>query len=63
MYNSKCLTYFSSVLLTEHHKGHHHDHAHDSAVTSVSIVSEGTIDLDEVMSIVLNPKSFLVWNQ
>ncbi|XP_021862376.2 uncharacterized protein [Spinacia oleracea] len=32
----------------EHHKGHHHDHAHDSAVTSVSIVSEGTIDLDEL---------------
>ncbi|CAH9080711.1 unnamed protein product [Cuscuta europaea] len=32
----------------EHHKGHHHDHLHDSAVTSVSIVSEGTLDLDEV---------------
>lgn len=32
----------------EHHKGHHHDHAHDSAVSSVSIVSEGTIDLDEL---------------
>ncbi|CAH9133032.1 unnamed protein product [Cuscuta epithymum] len=32
----------------EHHKGHHHDHVHDSAVTSVSIVSEGTLDLDEV---------------
>ncbi|KAL3818313.1 hypothetical protein ACJIZ3_004218 [Penstemon smallii] len=30
----------------EHHKGHHHDHVHDSAVTSVSIVSEGTLDLD-----------------
>ncbi|KAL2472187.1 plastid transcriptionally active 17 [Abeliophyllum distichum] len=28
----------------EHHK--HHDHIHDSAVSSVSIVSEGTLDLD-----------------
>ncbi|GFZ16620.1 cobalamin biosynthesis CobW-like protein [Actinidia rufa] len=33
----------------EHHKGHHHhDHKHDSAVSSVSIVAEGTLDLDEV---------------
>ncbi|KAF5935950.1 hypothetical protein HYC85_027079 [Camellia sinensis] len=39
----------------EHHKGHHHDHEHDhhdhkhdSAVSSVSIVSEDTLDLDEV---------------
>ncbi|XP_044501227.1 P-loop guanosine triphosphatase YjiA-like [Mangifera indica] len=31
-----------------HHKGHHHDHVHDSAVSSVSIISEGTLDLDEV---------------
>ncbi|KAJ1702819.1 hypothetical protein LUZ63_002598 [Rhynchospora breviuscula] len=31
-----------------HHKHHHHDHKHDAAVTSVSIVSEGTLDLDEV---------------
>ncbi|KAK6129924.1 hypothetical protein DH2020_036318 [Rehmannia glutinosa] len=30
----------------EHHKGHHHDHVHDSSVSSVSIVSEGTLDLD-----------------
>ncbi|KAL0407996.1 UNVERIFIED_CONTAM: P-loop guanosine triphosphatase YjiA [Sesamum radiatum] len=30
----------------EHHKGHHHDHVHDSAVSTVSIVSEGTLDLD-----------------
>ncbi|GLU05318.1 hypothetical protein SLE2022_224220 [Rubroshorea leprosula] len=30
------------------HKEHHHDHVHDSAVSSVSIVSEGTLDLDEV---------------
>ncbi|WVZ86963.1 hypothetical protein U9M48_033674 [Paspalum notatum var. saurae] len=28
--------------------GHHHDHVHDSAVTSVSMVSEGVLDLDEV---------------
>ncbi|XP_043718448.1 putative COBW domain-containing protein 7 isoform X2 [Telopea speciosissima] len=32
----------------EHHGGHCHDHEHDSAVSSVSIVSEGTMDLDEV---------------
>ncbi|KAJ7953370.1 COBW domain-containing protein 1-like [Quillaja saponaria] len=31
------------------HKGHHHhDHVHDSAVSSVSILAEGTLDLDEV---------------
>jgi hypothetical protein len=29
--------------------GHHHDHIHDSAVSSVSIVSEGVLDLDEVI--------------
>ncbi|KAL9272435.1 Zinc-regulated GTPase metalloprotein activator 1-like protein [Drosera capensis] len=32
----------------EHCKAHHLDHVHDSAVSSVSIVSEGTLDLDEV---------------
>lgn len=32
----------------EHGHHHHHDHVHDSAVTSVSIVSEGVLDLDEV---------------
>ncbi|XP_065877431.1 uncharacterized protein [Euphorbia lathyris] len=38
----------------EHQVGHHHeckshhDHVHDSTVSSVSIVSEGTLDLDEV---------------
>ncbi|CAH1415204.1 unnamed protein product [Lactuca virosa] len=33
----------------ECHEGHHHhDHKHDSAVSSVSIVSEGTLDLDEL---------------
>ena len=36
--------------MTGHHKGHHHDHVHDSAVSSVSIVSEGTLDLDEVIN-------------
>ncbi|KAK3037649.1 hypothetical protein RJ639_030426 [Escallonia herrerae] len=40
--------FFSALLLHEHHKGHHHDHVHDSAVSSVSIVSEGTLDLDEL---------------
>lgn len=32
----------------EHCKAHHLHHVHDSAVSSVSIVSEGTLDLDEV---------------
>ncbi|XP_042952782.1 P-loop guanosine triphosphatase YjiA-like isoform X2 [Carya illinoinensis] len=32
----------------EHQEGHHHNHTHDSAVSSVSIVYEGTLDLDEV---------------
>ncbi|KAM6556514.1 hypothetical protein CsatB_003533 [Cannabis sativa] len=31
-----------------HHHHHHHNHVHDSAVTSVAIVSEGTLDIDEV---------------
>nr|GLL44342.1 uncharacterized protein LOC109177390 [Ipomoea trifida] len=31
------------------HGQHKHDHVHDSAVTSVSIVSDGTLDLDEVI--------------
>ncbi|KAL2333951.1 hypothetical protein Fmac_015164 [Flemingia macrophylla] len=30
------------------HHDHHHDHVHDSSVSSVSIVAEGTLDLDEV---------------
>lgn len=50
-------------MLTEHHEGHHHDHdhnhVHDSAVSSVSIVSEGTIDLDEVMSTAIDAKKHL----
>ncbi|XP_078163782.1 uncharacterized protein LOC144558780 isoform X2 [Carex rostrata] len=32
----------------DHHNHHHHEHKHDTAVTSVSIVSEGMLDLDEV---------------
>lgn len=31
-----------------HHEHHHHGHKHDSSVSSVSIVSEGALDLDEV---------------
>lgn len=33
-------------VTVHHHKDH--DHVHDSAVSSVSIVSEGTLDLDYV---------------
>ncbi|CAK7356026.1 unnamed protein product [Dovyalis caffra] len=36
------------LLPLKHHGMHHHDHVHDSAVSSVSIVSEGRLDLDEV---------------
>nr|XP_017218753.1 PREDICTED: protein CobW-like [Daucus carota subsp. sativus] len=41
------------MILTENHNGnhhhhHHHDHVHDSSVSSVSIVCEGTLDLDEL---------------
>lgn len=42
-----------SGFLIECDTGHHHDHKHDSAVSSVSIVSEGTLDLDEVISLFL----------
>ncbi|KAI7988821.1 P-loop guanosine triphosphatase YjiA [Camellia lanceoleosa] len=45
--NSPCATHQHNSG-HEHHKGHHHDHKHDSAVSSVSIVSEDTLDLDEV---------------
>ncbi|XP_074382527.1 uncharacterized protein LOC141724325 isoform X2 [Apium graveolens] len=31
-----------------HHHHHHHDHVHDSTVSSVSIVCEGNLDLDEL---------------
>jgi len=37
---------------TEHKGHHHHDHVHDSAVSSVSIVAEGTLDRDEVIAII-----------
>ncbi|KAG5540318.1 hypothetical protein RHGRI_020527 [Rhododendron griersonianum] len=39
---------FLVLFSTDHHEGHHHNHKHDSSVSSVSIVSEGTLDLDEV---------------
>ncbi|XP_062118407.1 uncharacterized protein LOC133832032 [Humulus lupulus] len=29
------------------HHHHHHNHVHNAAVTSVTIVSEGTLDIDE----------------
>lgn len=40
------MTLLGNIGHHDHH--HHHDHVHDTAVTSVSIVSEGTLDLDEV---------------
>ena len=48
--------FFSLAFVIGHHKGHHRDHGHDSAVSSVSIVSEGTIDLDEVITTFLEAK-------
>ncbi|PON41824.1 Cobalamin biosynthesis [Parasponia andersonii] len=36
------------VIETTECSNHHHNHVHDSGVTSVTIVSEGTLDLDEV---------------
>ncbi|KAF5735811.1 COBW domain-containing protein 1-like [Tripterygium wilfordii] len=46
--SSSCETHKHEAT-QEHHKGHHHhDHMHDSAVSSVSIVCEGTLDLDEL---------------
>ncbi|PKU67110.1 hypothetical protein MA16_Dca008899 [Dendrobium catenatum] len=38
------VAYADRIILN---KANHHDHVHDSAVSSVSIVSEGTLDLDE----------------
>ena len=33
----------------DHHDGHHlHDHTHDPGVSSVSIVCEGSLDLEKV---------------
>lgn len=45
--NSHCATHHHESG-HGHHEGHHHNHIHDSAVSSVTIVSEGTLDLDEV---------------
>ncbi|KAK9928178.1 hypothetical protein M0R45_025324 [Rubus argutus] len=36
------------LLVLREHDNHHHNHVHDSTVSSVSIVAEGTLDLDEV---------------
>ncbi|KAG5005525.1 hypothetical protein JHK82_029548 [Glycine max] len=35
------------VLCTEHHDHHSHDHSHDPGVSSVSIVCEGSLDLEK----------------
>jgi hypothetical protein len=43
---------FVVLNVSTEHKGHHHDHVHDSAVSSVSIVAEGTLDRDEVIAII-----------
>lgn len=41
-------------LCAEHHHEHHsHDHTHDPGVTSVSIVCEGTLDLEKVWTIII----------
>ncbi|WOH09182.1 hypothetical protein DCAR_0728637 [Daucus carota subsp. sativus] len=40
--------YFTENHNGNHHHHHHHDHVHDSSVSSVSIVCEGTLDLDEL---------------
>lgn len=41
------------VIIAEHGEGYHHDHTHDSTVSSVSIVYEGTLDLDEVINVIV----------
>uniref|UniRef100_A0A2N9FAY1 CobW/HypB/UreG nucleotide-binding domain-containing protein n=1 Tax=Fagus sylvatica TaxID=28930 RepID=A0A2N9FAY1_FAGSY len=46
-----------------HHKGHPHDHTHDSAVSSVSIVYEGNLDLDEVQKDTLARSPFLDYSK
>jgi len=38
----------SILLCTEHHDHHDHDHTHDPGVSSVSIVCEGSLDLEKV---------------
>ncbi|KAL9667421.1 hypothetical protein QQ045_001779 [Rhodiola kirilowii] len=44
---SHCASHHDGGAEHGHHH-HHHNHKHDSAVSSVSIVAEGTLDLDEV---------------
>lgn len=39
----------SEIQEQESHRHHHSHHGHDAAVSSVSIVSEETLDLDEVI--------------
>ncbi|KAF9689591.1 hypothetical protein SADUNF_Sadunf01G0108000 [Salix dunnii] len=46
--DNSCSSMHQHGAAQEHHERHHHDHVHDSAVSSVSIVSEGMLDLDEV---------------
>ncbi|KAJ8773872.1 hypothetical protein K2173_009303 [Erythroxylum novogranatense] len=45
--NTHCSTHQHETS-EDHHNGHRHDHVHDATVSSVSIVSEGTLDLDEL---------------
>lgn len=42
--NHKACVYFYA----EHHDHHSHDHTHDPGVSSVSIVCEGSLDLEKV---------------
>ncbi|KAJ6342108.1 hypothetical protein OIU78_010109 [Salix suchowensis] len=46
--DNSCSSMHQHGTAQEHHRRHHHDHVHDSAVSSVSIVFEGMLDLDEV---------------
>lgn len=64
-----CISLFNCLVnFAEHHKGHdhlhhhHHDHVHDSAVSSVSIVSEGLLDLDEVLIFLYYGVCFLAFH-
>lgn len=36
-------------MWSEHHDHHGHDHSHDPGVSSVSIVCEGSLDLEKVV--------------
>jgi len=42
------LVIISILFCTEHHDHHSHDHTHDPGVSSVSIVCEGSLDLEKV---------------